>query len=183
MFILHVLRKFFRHKLIPECIFGMTNSLVNGLNIGYIRGTQTELIEGINMSKQHNARIKGFDQTSLRRKPIWIAITLAMSLQSQLLSAQSNDTDEEPDMVVQEETGAQLDRLQVTGTRNVIQNSIDEKRNSTEVVEALTADDIGDIPARQRASARLAKIRLDRDFPKPCAPPQSSIHVRKALPA
>ena len=35
----------------------------------------------------------------------------------------------------------------VTGVRYTIQNSIEEKRNSDLVVEALTADDIGDIPA------------------------------------
>ncbi|MEP2735961.1 MAG: TonB-dependent receptor [Erythrobacter sp.] len=35
----------------------------------------------------------------------------------------------------------------VTGIRRTIQNSIDEKRNSTEVFDALSADEIGDLPA------------------------------------
>lgn len=35
----------------------------------------------------------------------------------------------------------------VTGIRATIQNSIDEKRNSTEVFDALSADEIGDLPA------------------------------------
>ncbi|WP_108788388.1 TonB-dependent receptor [Erythrobacter sp. Alg231-14] len=42
---------------------------------------------------------------------------------------------------------AQEGDIVVTGFRATIQNSIDEKRNSTEVFDALSADEIGDLPA------------------------------------
>lgn len=45
-------------------------------------------------------------------------------------------------------TGSQvLEEVVVTGTRATIQDSIEFKRNAIEVVDTLTADDIGDIPA------------------------------------
>ena len=47
----------------------------------------------------------------------------------------------------QESDESALEEIIVTGTRSVIQNSIEQKRLSDTVVEALTADDIGDIPA------------------------------------
>jgi TonB-dependent receptor len=40
-----------------------------------------------------------------------------------------------------------LDEVTVIGTRRTIQNSINIKRNSVAIVDALSADDIGDIPA------------------------------------
>ena len=39
------------------------------------------------------------------------------------------------------------DEIIVTGFRGTIQNSIDEKRNSVEVFDALSAEELGDIPA------------------------------------
>ena len=39
------------------------------------------------------------------------------------------------------------EEILVTGTRATIQSSIDQKRISTEIVDGLNADDIGDIPA------------------------------------
>lgn len=42
---------------------------------------------------------------------------------------------------------AQIDEVIVTGARTTIQNSIDMKRNATQIVDGLSADDIGDIPA------------------------------------
>lgn len=40
-----------------------------------------------------------------------------------------------------------LETVTVTGSRAVIQNTIDIKRNSNEIVDALSAEDIGDLPA------------------------------------
>lgn len=42
---------------------------------------------------------------------------------------------------------AQIDEVVVTGARTTIQNSIQMKRNATQIVDGLSADDIGDIPA------------------------------------
>ncbi|MEL7188482.1 MAG: TonB-dependent receptor [Pseudomonadota bacterium] len=50
---------------------------------------------------------------------------------------------EEPVEVAEEGEGD----IVVTGIRQTIQNSINEKRNSTEVFDALSADEIGDLPA------------------------------------
>ena len=41
----------------------------------------------------------------------------------------------------------QLDVVTVTGSRNIIQNAIEIKRSSTQIVDGLSADDIGDLPA------------------------------------
>lgn len=68
----------------------------------------------------------------------WVAVLFCLPLAA---GAQDDDSDEES------EQSAQLEPLAVTGTRVTIQNSIDEKRNSVEIVEVLSADDIGDIPA------------------------------------
>ena len=48
------------------------------------------------------------------------------------------------DEVAEEEV---IEEIVVTGSRATIQNSIAVKRNSDQIVEALSADDIGDIPA------------------------------------
>lgn len=42
---------------------------------------------------------------------------------------------------------AETDVIVVTGTRSIIQNSIEVKRESNSIVDALSADDIGDLPA------------------------------------
>ena len=53
--------------------------------------------------------------------------------------------------MAQEAQDAQIsdgeDQIIVTGIRQTIQNSIEEKRNATEVFDALSADEIGDLPA------------------------------------
>jgi TonB-dependent receptor len=41
----------------------------------------------------------------------------------------------------------QIDEVVVTGTRRTMQNSIETKRDSATIVDALTADEIGDLPA------------------------------------
>jgi len=40
-----------------------------------------------------------------------------------------------------------IDEVTVYGTRRTIQNSIDQKRNTVEIVDGLSSDEIGDIPA------------------------------------
>ena len=57
--------------------------------------------------------------------------------------AQDGQTDEE----VAQVTDGQDDEIIVDGFRAVVQSSIDEKRQSVEVFDALSADEIGDIPA------------------------------------
>ena len=80
------------------------------------------------------------------RAPRFNTILLAGSALSavampQAVLAQEADTDEVA--IDDSEDGG----IVVTGIRATIQNSIDEKRNSTEVFDALSADEIGDLPA------------------------------------
>ena len=51
------------------------------------------------------------------------------------------------DVVQVEAAPVQAEMIEVTGTRATIQSSIDQKRISTEIVDGLSADEIGDIPA------------------------------------
>ncbi|MDX1556789.1 MAG: TonB-dependent receptor plug domain-containing protein, partial [Xanthomonadales bacterium] len=59
--------------------------------------------------------------------------------------AMAQDQDDDP--AIENEDNLELQDVRVTGTRGTIQASIAEKRASNEVIEALSADDIGDIPA------------------------------------
>ena len=49
--------------------------------------------------------------------------------------------------VTEAEEDRTLDTIRITGTRQVIQDSIALKRDSTQIVDGLSADEIGDIPA------------------------------------
>ena len=51
------------------------------------------------------------------------------------------------DVATEAEDARELDVITVTGTRRVIQDSITLKRSSTQIVDGLSADEIGDIPA------------------------------------
>ncbi|MEP0390612.1 MAG: TonB-dependent receptor [Erythrobacter sp.] len=55
--------------------------------------------------------------------------------------------DEQPEEEVVDVSEGQGDEIVVDGFRAVVQSSIQEKRNATEVFDALSADEIGDIPA------------------------------------
>ncbi|WP_298468786.1 TonB-dependent receptor [uncultured Erythrobacter sp.] len=57
--------------------------------------------------------------------------------------AAAQDEDQDQDATVAEGEGG----IVVTGIRATIQGSIEEKRNATEVFDALSADEIGDLPA------------------------------------
>lgn len=73
-------------------------------------------------------------KSSMRRVLLASAATSLMALSATYASAQtSEDTIE--------------DEVTVTGTRAVIQDSIALKRNSVQIVDGLSADEIGDLPA------------------------------------
>ena len=76
-----------------------------------------------------------------RRTLISLCATLAMALTGSLVYAQE---DSEAAAGIDESL---MEEIVVTGTRGVIRTSIEEKRLSDTVVEALSTDDIGDIPA------------------------------------
>jgi len=49
--------------------------------------------------------------------------------------------------VMAQDTGSTEDTIVVTGSRQVIQDAITLKRDNTQIVDGLSADEIGDIPA------------------------------------
>ena len=77
----------------------------------------------VNVSRIHTDIKRGFTAS---------ASVLALSLMAQPVMAQTGPTE---DVVV------------VTGSRQIIQDAIVLKRNSSQIVDGLTADEIGDIPA------------------------------------
>ena len=74
--------------------------------------------------------------TTQRYVGVVTVATLLICLQPTLPVLAQEDDDEEA-----------VEEIVVTGTRATIQNSIEVKRNSDQIVEALSTDDIGDIPA------------------------------------
>ena len=76
------------------------------------------------------------------------ALLLGTAVMPMAVQAAAQDSDE-PVEVVLDADGADrtLDTITVTGSRGVIQNTIDIKRNSTTIVDGLSATDIGDLPA------------------------------------
>ena len=62
--------------------------------------------------------------------------TLAMSTQAQAQDADADET-----------VASDSDTIVVSGIRATLQNSIDTKRNSIEILDALSADEVGDLPA------------------------------------
>ncbi|MBX2849453.1 MAG: TonB-dependent receptor plug domain-containing protein [Acidiferrobacterales bacterium] len=68
--------------------------------------------------------------------------SVALSIAAMTTFAAANTT------AYAQDQGAQpAEEITVTGTRQVIQNSIDQKRIETQIVDGLSADEIGDIPA------------------------------------
>ncbi|KEO88973.1 hypothetical protein EH31_13060 [Erythrobacter longus] len=77
-----------------------------------------------------------------RRASSRISLSAGLLAGASLLATPAIAQDEQVDV-----TDGEGEGIVVEGFRAVIQNSIDEKRNSTEVFDALTADEIGDLPA------------------------------------
>lgn len=100
---------------------------------------------------------------SKRRTAITPINLLAAAIASVLIapmafaqSTQSNPQQPDP---------TQLDGLTVTGYRQSLQKSLDEKRYSTEQVDAIYAEDIGKFPDQNLAESlqRIAGVSIDRE--------------------
>ena len=76
-----------------------------------------------------------FEEVSFRRMA-WVTAVAISLIFGMPIIAQDDDSDDED-----------LEEIVVTGSRATIQDSIAVKRESIEIVEALSTDDIGDIPA------------------------------------
>lgn len=95
-------------------------------------------------SKNFNNCIKRYNQgkyfmsqtvTSSRNRTAWLKNSLLLSVGVSTLAVSTAASAQAPDEIV------------VTGSRQVIQDAIALKRQSTQIVDGLSADEIGDIPA------------------------------------
>lgn len=102
--------------------------------------TETTLREE-NMSTRHRSLRAGV--TPLRFSSMLLLSAAALPLTGVALA---QDGAGETEQSVQEEEARQ-DVVTVTGTRQIIQDSIALKRGSTQIVDGLSAEEIGDIPA------------------------------------
>ena len=62
------------------------------------------------------------------------------------------------------EAGAALDRVEITGIRKSLESARNQKRNATQFVDSIVADDIGKLPDRNLAESlsRVSGIQVDR---------------------
>lgn len=102
---------------------------------------------------------------TLKRKTLASSIALAISASVMSpLMAQDQDEAESPEVIQEAEGPAELEPLQVTGIRGSLMRSMDRKRDSTGVVDAITAEDIGKFPDQNLAEAlqRITGVSIDR---------------------
>lgn len=88
-----------------------------------------------------------------------LAAAIASVLIAPMAFAQSTQNN------LQQPDPTQLDGLTVTGYRQSLQKSLDEKRYSTEQVDAIYAEDIGKFPDQNLAESlqRIAGVSIDRE--------------------
>lgn len=87
---------------------------------------------------QYNNRLSGSTPAKRRFKQTALASALATVSCFHMAQAQDSNDDLSADM---------LEEVIVTGSRATIQTTIDIKRNSTTIVDGMSATDIGDMPA------------------------------------
>lgn len=110
-----------------------------------------------------------FQSRQLRRTPLYIALVASLSMSSLALAQQNNDTSQQ-DQVNEEETAEEdeekydLGDLTVTGFARSVERSIATKRESSSIVEAVYAEDIGKLPdvSIAEALARLPGLTAQR---------------------
>ncbi|MEO1662752.1 MAG: TonB-dependent receptor [Pseudomonadota bacterium] len=92
------------------------------------------------MSTRHRSRSAGL--TPIRLSSMLLLSAAALPF-ANVAIAQEDATE----VTTETDDARELDVITVTGTRQVIQDSIALKRSSTQIVDGLSADEIGDIPA------------------------------------
>lgn len=96
-----------------------------------------------------------------RKTPVTkLALCIGFALQASALAAQAQDA-----ATPATDPSAQLDSVVVTGYRQSLQKSLDEKRHSVEQVDAIFAEDIGKFPDQNLAESlqRVAGVSIDRE--------------------
>ena len=79
------------------------------------------------------------NKTIIKHSKVFLSVAVMSTAIVTSTGSMAKDVSDENEMV--------LDEVTVVGTRRTIQNSIDVKRTSATIVDALSSDDIGDIPA------------------------------------
>ncbi len=74
-----------------------------------------------------------------------VAAVLSLIASAGVLAQENEDEEDENDPTTN--SAEQVEEITVTGTRATVQSSIDIKRNATQIVDGLSAEEIGDIPA------------------------------------
>ena len=94
-------------------------------------------------------------ETTFHKKPLARAIALALGL-SAMAPGLSRAADEQP---------AELEEIVVTGIRASLEASMDLKREAFGVVDAITAEDMGDFPDSNLAESlqRITGVSIDRE--------------------
>jgi iron complex outermembrane recepter protein len=100
----------------------------------------------------------------LKRNLLSVALVSAMTLSATSAYAQSTEETAEQTAQPASEDAVELDRITVTGIRAGIEGAISVKRDSTSIVEAISAEDIGKLPDVSIAEsiARLPGLAAQR---------------------
>lgn len=105
----------------------------------------------------------------LKRNILSVALmsaTMMLATNAQAQSQQEQETrDKASEEQGKEEAATELDRVTVTGLRSSIENSIATKRDNSQIVEAISAEDIGRLPDSSIADAlaRLPGLTAQRE--------------------
>lgn len=91
----------------------------------------------LNMFKRNPITPAGSVPGTIRASAVLTA-SLALAVSTEVTAQEANQSDESVDTI---------EEVVVTGTRKTLQRSIDLKRASTQIVDGLSADEIGEIPA------------------------------------
>ncbi|MBB4843003.1 iron complex outermembrane receptor protein [Paucibacter oligotrophus] len=99
----------------------------------------------------------------MKIKPSPIAAAVTMTLLSVAFAAQAQQADKAP---AAKSEAAQLEQVVVTGIRASLQSATNIKRNSTAVVDAVSAEDVGKLPDSDvgESLGRLPGITVGRAF-------------------
>lgn len=105
----------------------------------------------------------------LKRNLLSVALMSATMVLATNAQAQSQQEEETRDKISEEmgkeEAATELDRVTVTGLRSSIENAIETKRDNSQIVEAISAEDIGRLPDSSIADAlaRLPGLTAQRE--------------------
>jgi iron complex outermembrane recepter protein len=105
----------------------------------------------------------------LKRNMLSLALMSATMLLATAAQAQSQQEEETRDKASEEQAKEdaveELDRVTVTGLRSSIENSIETKRDNSQIVESVSAEDIGQLPDQSIADAlaRLPGLTAQRE--------------------